>query len=189
MWKWWGVNTFGYRLLLLAGCFVAATATAKEPPAVVESVPDLKGKIEAEYPRLYALYQHLHSHPEVSLKEEQTAARLAREVRELGFEVTEKVGGHGIVGVLKNGTGPTILIRTDMDGLPVLELTGVPYASRVRMRDKDGKDVPTMHACGHDMHMTCWVTAGVDGVQDRWSGTLVFIGQPAEEIGRARCKC
>src|SRR5581483_601030 len=159
---------------------------ADAPKALIEFVPELKRKIDAELSRLEALYKHLHAHPEVSLKEEQTAARLARELREIGFDVTEKVGGHGIVGLLKNGPGPTVLVRTDMDGLPVLEQTGVPYASRVRMRDKDGKDVPTMHACGHDMHMTCWVgTARVlASSKERWQGTLVFIGQPAEEIGR-----
>src|SRR5262249_13145344 len=132
-----------------------------------------------------SLYKHFHAHPEVSLKEEQTALKLARELRELGFEVTEKVGGYGLVGVLKNGSGPTVLVRTDMDGLPVLEQTGVPYASRTRMRDKDGKDVPPRPAGGHDMHRTCWTgAAGVlTGCKDRWQGTLVFIAQPAEEIG------
>ena len=99
--------------------------------------------------------------------------------------MTEKVGGYGVVGVLKNGDGPTILVRTDMDALPVVEQTGLPYASKVRGRDKNGVDVGIMHACGHDMHMTCWVgTARVlAALKDRWSGTLMFIGQPAEEIG------
>lgn len=148
-------------------------------------VPQLQEQIVADYSRLESLYKHLHANAEVSLKEEQTAARMAKELREIGFEVTEKVGATGVVGVLKNGAGLVVLVRTDMDGLPVLERTGVPYASRKRMRDKDGKDVTTMHACGHDMHMTCWVGTArwLAAHRDRWSGTLVFIGQPAEEIG------
>ena len=114
-----------------------------------------------------------------------TAARLAKELKALGFEVTEKVGGTGVVGVLKNGKGPTILVRTDMDALPVVEETGVPYASKVKTRDKQGNEVGVMHACGHDMHMACWVgTARVlTALKDRWQGTLVFVAQPAEEIG------
>src|SRR5262249_55469678 len=128
---------------------------------------------------------HWPANRKLALQEEQTAARLARELKETGFEVTTGVGGHGVVGVLKNGDGPTVLVRTDMDALPVEERTGLPYASKVRARDRGGKEMPAMHACGHDMHMTCWVgTARVlAGLKDRWSGTLVFIGQPAEEIG------
>jgi hippurate hydrolase len=142
-------------------------------------------KIDAEVKSLDGLYKHLHAHPELSLDEEKTAARLAKELRTLGFEVTEKVGGHGIVGVLKNGDGPVVLVRTDMDALPITEKTDVPYASKVRARDKEGNDVGVMHACGHDMHMTCWVgTARVlASMKDRWRGTIVFIGQPAEELG------
>jgi hippurate hydrolase len=134
---------------------------------------------------LEALYKHLHTHPELSLHEKNSAARLAHELKEAGFEVTEAVGGYGVVGVLRNGKGPTVLVRTDMDALPVIERTGLPYASKVRVRDKDGNEVGVMHACGHDMHMTCLVgTARVlAGMKERWQGTLVFIGQPAEEIG------
>ena len=148
-------------------------------------LPPLTSSLTGDYDRLEKLYKHLHTHPELSFQEEQTAARLAKELKELGFEVTEKVGGHGVVGVLKNGKGPTVLVRTDMDALPVEEQTGLPYASKVRARDKDGNEVGVMHACGHDMHMTCWVgTARVlAALKDHWQGTLVFIGQPAEEIG------
>lgn len=146
---------------------------------------DIKKLIADNLPHLEALYKHLHTHPELSLKEVQTAARLAKELREIGFEVTEKVGGTGVVGVLRNGDGPTIMVRTDMDALPVLEQTGLPYASRVSVRGADGLETGVMHACGHDMHMTCWVgTARVlAALKDKWKGTLVFIGQPAEEIG------
>src|SRR5262245_58222148 len=114
----------------------------------------VKKKIDAEYSSLDALYKHIHANPELSLQEVRTAARLARELKELGFDVTEKVGGHGVVGVLKNGPGPTVLVRADMDALPVAEQTGLPYASKARARDKAGNDVGVMHACGHDMHMT-----------------------------------
>jgi amidohydrolase len=145
----------------------------------------VKQRVEKEYDRLEALYKHLHSNPELSLREARTSARLARELRELGFKVTEHVGGYGLVGVLKNGDGPTVMVRTDMDALPVVERTGVPYASKVRTRDKNENEVGVMHACGHDMHMTCWTgTARVlASMKDRWKGTLLFIGQPAEEIG------
>jgi hippurate hydrolase len=143
------------------------------------------GKVAAEYRSLEALYRELHANPELSLMEERTAARLTRELREVGFEVTERFGGHGIVGVLKNGTGPTLLIRTDLDGLPVQEETGLPYASKTRVKDLTGREVATMHACGHDIHMTVFTgTARIlSSLMDRWSGTLVLIGQPAEERG------
>jgi amidohydrolase len=141
--------------------------------------------LDAQLPSLLKLYKHLHSHPELSYQEEHTEARLAKEMKALGFEVTTEVGGHGIVAVLRNGKGPTVLVRTDMDALPVTEATGLPYASTVRARDQAGREVGVMHACGHDMHMTCWIgTARVlAGLKDRWRGTLVFLGQPAEEVG------
>jgi hippurate hydrolase len=156
-----------------------------EPAAVKALSQEVRKRLDAEYASLELLYKHLHSHPELSLQEVQTAARLAKELKANGFEVTEKVGGTGIVGVLKNGKGPTVLVRTDMDALPVIEKTGLSYASTVRTRDKNGNEVGVMHACGHDMHMTCWLgTARVLAqLKDRWQGTLVFIGQPAEEIG------
>jgi hippurate hydrolase len=165
-----------------ARCFHNAPAAE---PAVKERAASVRKIIDAEFPSLEALYKHIHSHPELSYEEQATAARLAKELRELGFDVTEKVGGHGVVGVLKNGPGPTILVRTDMDALPIIEQTGVPYESKVRVRDKAGNEVGVMHACGHDMHMACWVgTAKVlTGLKNQWSGTLVFIGQPAEEVG------
>lgn len=155
-----------------------------ERTALPQRTREIKKHIEAEVESLEALYQHLHSHPELSLHELQTAARMAKELKALGFEVTEKVGGTGVVAVLKNGRGPTVLVRTDMDALPVTEQTGLPYASKVRVRDKDGKEVGVMHACGHDMHMTCWVgTARVlAAMKDHWQGTLLFVAQPAEEI-------
>src|SRR5579863_1810571 len=174
--------------LLLVCLLVGAPqhgARGAEGGPTQQAAAEVKRRITATYDQLEALYKHLHTHPELSLHEVATAARLAKEARALGFEVTEKVGGTGVVAVLKNGAGPTVLVRTDLDALPVVEKTGLPYASTVRVRDKNDHEVGVMHACGHDVHMTCWVgTARVlAGMKDRWRGTLVFIGQPAEEIG------
>lgn len=142
-------------------------------------------KISAEYPSLEALYRDLHSHPELSFMETRTAALVAQELRALGFEVTEKVGNTGVVAVLKNGPGKTVLVREDMDALPLLEKTAVPYASKALVKDLAGKDSPAMHACAHDSHVTSLLgTARVlTSLRDRWSGTLILIAQPAEEIG------
>jgi amidohydrolase len=169
-------------LLAVAGGIRADNKAGTSPKALV---PEIERVIADSYPHLESLYKQLHAHPELSLQEVQTAARLAKELRDIGFQVTTHVGGQGLVAVLKNGEGPTVLVRTDMDALPVVELTGLPYASKVRARDRNGNDVGVMHACGHDMHMTCWVgTARVLAeMKDRWQGTLVLIGQPAEEIG------
>jgi hippurate hydrolase len=174
-------------ILALVTAIPAPAADAPRPAeaGLAQRAAEVRKLVDAEYPSLEALYKHLHSHPELSLHEATTAARLAHELKELGFEVTQKVGGTGVVGVLRNGPGPTVLVRTDMDALPVIEQTGLPYASKVHVRDKNDLDVGVMHACGHDMHMTCWVgTARVlSKLKDRWRGTLVFIGQPAEEVG------
>ena len=142
-------------------------------------------RVTAEYASLEAFYHDLHANPELSLMEERTSGVVAAELRRHGFEVTERVGGFGLVGVLKNGPGPTLLIRTDLDGLPVEEATGLPYASRKRVKDLAGRDVATMHACGHDLHMTVFAGTArlLASLRDRWSGTLVMIGQPAEELG------
>ncbi|MBM3997853.1 MAG: amidohydrolase [Planctomycetes bacterium] len=145
----------------------------------------IENKIDIEIDSLLGLYKQIHAQPELAFQEEKTAARLAKELRGAGFAVTEKVGGTGVVGVFKNGNGPTILVRADMDALPIVEQTGLAYASKMRLRDRDGLDVGVMHACGHDMNVASLVgTARVmTHIKDRWKGTLVFIGQPAEEIG------
>lgn len=173
---------------LAALAFTTPVAARPQPDAgkiLKDRADAVRKKIDAEYPSLETLYKYLHSHPELSLQEQQTAARLAKEMRALGWEVTEKVGGTGVVAVLKNGKGPTVLVRTDMDALPVTENTPVPYASKVRARDRSGNDVGVMHACGHDTHMTSWVGTArtLTALKDRWQGTLIFIAQPAEEIG------
>lgn len=134
---------------------------------------------------LKAMYQDLHEHPELSGKEERTSSIMADELRKLGFEVHGAIGGYGVAGVLKNGSGPVVLIRTDMDGLPIEEKTGLPYASKVRMKNNAGVDTPVMHACGHDMHMTVFIGTARALVENRknWKGTLVMIAQPSEENG------
>lgn len=145
----------------------------------------LKAAVESDYPYLEKLYRHYHANPELSFHERETAKRMAAELRELGFEVTENVGGYGLVGVMRNGEGPTVMVRADMDALPIVEATGLPYASTVTTRDDAGKEVGVMHACGHDVHMTVWTGAArqLAERQDAWQGTVVFIGQPAEERG------
>ena len=132
------------------------------------------------------LYRHLHAHPELSLQEQRTAALLAAEARAAGFTVTENVGGTGVVALLHNGPGPVVMIRTDMDALPVSEATGWSFASRVRATNPEGQAVGVMHACGHDTHMAAWVATLRRLAQERaaWSGTLMMIAQPAEELGR-----
>jgi len=180
-----------YYRLLLAALFVAAhfIANAEEGATAsvlsTELVNEVKSTLAEEYESLDALYKHFHSHPELSLNEKETAARLGQELRAAGFVVTEKVGGNGVVAVLKNGAGRTIMVRADMDALPIAESTGLPYASKVRAVDHNGRQVGVMHACGHDVNMTCLVgTARVlSAMKDKWQGTLVLVGQPAEEIG------
>jgi len=138
---------------------------------------------------LEALYLHLHQNPELSFEEKATGERLAQELRQIGFEVTSPFGGYGVVGVLKNGEGPTVLVRADLDALPILEETEKSYASKVKVEDATGATVGVMHACGHDIHMTVWtgVARSLAQLKDQWKGTLLFIGQPAEErAGGAR---
>lgn len=130
---------------------------APTPGWVKDRLADVDKKINAEIHDLVGLYQHIHANPELSLMEVNTAKRLADEVRKAGYEVTEKVGGTGVVAVLKNGPGPVVLVRTDMDGLPIIEQTGLPYASQVKVKNRDGAEVGVMHACGHDIHMASWV--------------------------------
>jgi hippurate hydrolase len=166
-------------LLLTASAWTPGAAHAAEAPS-----PVLEG-LDRLYPELDALYRDLHQNPELSLQEEKTATKLAERLRKLGFEVTQKVGGHGVVAVLRNGKGPTVMLRTDLDALPVEEKTGLPYASRVTAKDDTGQTVSVMHACGHDVHMTTWLGTAtlLARSKDRWRGTLVMVGQPAEEKG------
>jgi len=130
------------------------------------------------------MYRELHQNPELSLQEFKTAAKMARLLDDLGFEVKTGVGGNGVVGVFSNGTGPVIMLRTDMDALPVKETTGLPWASKVTVTDSQGLETPVMHACGHDFHMTVWhgTLSAMVSLKDRWHGTIVAVAQPAEEV-------
>ena len=147
--------------------------------------------VNALYPDLDAFYVDLHQTPELSMHEEKTSAKVAARLRQLGYEVTDHVGGFGVVGVMKNGKGPTVLIRADMDALPVEERTGLAYASKVTVKNDAGAVVPVMHACGHDVHMTSLVGAAalLAKAKSRWRGTLVLVGQPGEEGRTARGRC
>ena len=146
---------------------------------------EFKSYLEKDIPYLKNLYLDIHQNPEISLMEKETSIKLADELKKIGFDVTENFGGYGIVGVYKNGNGPTILYRTDMDALPMEEKTELHYASKVITKNFDGNDVGTMHSCGHDMHMTVWTGTARALVErkDDWNGTIIMIGQPAEEIG------
>jgi len=164
-------------------------------PAFAQQTPE--SIADAELPSLLTIYKDLHAHPELSTHEERSAAIVAKELKAAGCEVTERVGKYenpgatcfGVIGVMKNGAGPTVLVRTDMDALPVHEETGVPYASTVTTKSDDGKDVPVMHACGHDIHMSTFIgtARALAKSKEKWHGTIVFVGQPAEEtVGGAR---
>ncbi len=172
------------KLTLLAGVALASLAV---PSAQAQT---LDARIEKELPSLVELYKKLHAAPELSFHEKNTSAVIAAELRALGYEVTEGFGKYegnrvpyGVVAILKNGAGPTVLVRTDLDGLPVEEKTGVPYASKVRAKNDAGLDVGVMHACGHDVHMTSFIGTArmLAQLKSEWRGTVMFIGQPAEE--------
>jgi hippurate hydrolase len=176
-------------LVLTVSSFLATNALAqaapdRNPPKSTSAQAALAPQVQAVLPDVEQLYLDLHQNPELSFQEKNTSAKLADRMKKLGYEVTTGVGRTGIVAVLRNGTGSTVMFRTDMDALPVAEETGLPYASKVRVKDASGTDIPVMHACGHDIHMSAWIgTATVMAqTKDRWHGTLVMIAQPAEEI-------
>lgn len=172
-----------YAILIVSFFLLLGSGSAAEVDAVIDS--EITGLLE--------IYKYLHAHPELSYQEKETAAYLADQLRDLGFEVTEMVGeygvesltSYGLVAVMENGNGPTVMVRTDLDALPVTETTGLPYASQVRVKSESGAETGVMHACGHDMHMTSFLGTArtLTQVKDSWAGTLVMIGQPAEERG------
>lgn len=172
---------------LLALATLGAGASALAQTTITKASltqSDLRKSVAADYDKnLAALFKHFHANPELSHREFKTAARIAEEMRALGYEVTEGVGGTGVVSVMKNGAGPTVMIRADMDGLPVKEDTDLPYVSRATQEDIDGVIKPVMHACGHDTHITSLVGTARQMAARKadWSGTIVLIGQPAEE--------
>ncbi|PKP66379.1 MAG: amidohydrolase [Alphaproteobacteria bacterium HGW-Alphaproteobacteria-7] len=164
---------------------ILAGASALALLAAPAQADDLREAVAADLPALVELYQDLHANPELSFQEFETAKKLAARARALGFDVTEGVGKTGVVAVMKNGEGPTVMLRADMDGLPVIEQTGLPYASTRRAVPATGIETGVMHACGHDTHMAAWIGTAqlLSERRDQWSGTLVMILQPAEEIG------
>jgi amidohydrolase len=168
---------------ILEGLLLAVPTTAQTSPAVW-TTPSAE-QINAIYPEIESLYFDLHRTPELAMHEQQTAAKLAERMKTLGYEVTTGVGGTGIVAVLRNGKGRTVLLRTDMDALPIEEATGLPFASHVVVKSDSGTSIPVMHACGHDIHMSSWMGTAklIASNRERWHGTLIFIGQPAEETG------
>lgn len=165
--------------------FALALCAATSPLHALD-VPAAEGQVDrtldAIYPDLFRIYADIHAHPELSGQETRTAALLAAQMRDLGFTVTEQVGGTGLVAVLRNGDGPTVMVRTELDGLPMEEKTGLPYASRAQA-DYNGQPSFLAHSCGHDAHMASWIGTArtLVGMKDRWKGTLVFVAQPAEE--------
>ena len=171
-----------YLPLLLLLLFVHASWLMPQARAQNAAKDWLQGE---QLESLTRLYYYLHAHPELSFQEEQTAKRLGNELEKLGCEVTYNVGGFGVVGMLSNGSGPTVMVRTDLDGLPIIEQTNVPYASEVKVEDESGNTVGVMHACGHDVHMTnlIGVARYLGSCREQWQGTIMFVGQPAEERG------
>lgn len=171
-------------VLLLASAPLAAEPVRLAPRPGDEAQVD--AWLADKLPDVLDTYRHLHANPELSLEESNTAALLAESLRKAGYRVLQGLGGHGVIGVLENGAGPTLLIRGDMDGLPVSETTGLPYASRVTTTRPDGTTVGVMHACGHDVHVSNLIATAqlLAKLRDAWAGTLVILGQPAEELGR-----
>ncbi|MGE3396720.1 MAG: amidohydrolase, partial [Sphingomonas sp.] len=164
-------------LLLSASAMIAAAPLAAQ---------DVRGAVRADMPSLITIYRDLHAHPELSMQETRSAGILAAEARRLGFTVTTGVGGTGVVAVLENGPGPVLMLRADMDGLPIEEQTGLPFASRARGTTREGLATGIMHACGHDTHMTAWIGTArrLVAMRAQWSGTLVMIAQPGEETSQ-----
>ena len=171
-------------LAAFAALFVASLLPAHAELDVISLKKAIETSIASDYPKLDALYKDIHAHPEIAFQEEKTAAKLATEMRAIGFEVTEHVGKTGLVAIYKNGDGPTIMVRTELDGLPMEEKTGLDYASRDKT-NWNGREVFVAHSCGHDIHMASWVGTAKTllGLKDQWKGTLMFIAQPAEEVG------
>src|SRR6202163_4161939 len=176
------MNRFAKPLLASAALCAATLLPARAEIDVARLKTAIEVLVEGDYPKVDALYKDIHAHPEIAFQEEKTAAKLAAEMRALGFEVTEKVGQTGLVAIYKNGDGPTIMVRTELDALPMEEKTGLAYASH----DKtiwNGRETFVAHSCGHDIHMASWVGTAKTllGLKDQWHGTLMFIAQPAEE--------
>src|SRR3954452_12201374 len=157
-------------------------ATAALLASAAAPAASLSDSIHADMPQLMTLYRDIHANPELSMQEVRTPALLAPKMRALGFQVTEHVGKTGLVAVMRNGPGPVLLIRADMDALPVVEQTGLPFASKVRGKTLDGVEADVMHACGHDTHVATWLGTArqLAAMKNQWSGTVVMVLQPGE---------
>jgi len=173
------MKRFGHLSVVLLMTIVAAHGQATKPESAVAS----PRQVNAVYPEVEALYIDLHRNPELAFHEQQTAGKLAERTRALGYEVTTGVGGTGIVALLRNGAGPTVMLRTELDALPILEKTGLAFASTVVVKDASGNATPVAHSCGHDLHMSAWFGTAKLMAENRqlWHGTLMLVGQPAEE--------
>jgi amidohydrolase len=177
------MTQFTKTLLASTALFAATLMPAHAELDVAHLKAVIETSVENDYPKLDALYKDIHAHPELAFQEVNTAAKLAAAMREIGFEVTEKVGKTGLVAIYKNGDGPTIMVRTELDALPMEEKTELPYASHDKTTWR-GRETFVAHSCGHDIHMASWVGTAktLVGLKDQWHGTLMFIAQPAEEI-------
>jgi len=162
---------------------VAAISSQVQAQGVDRLAPEVAGLVAGMYPHLETIYRDIHSHPELGFEEVRTAALLAAEMRTLGFQVTEKVGKTGVVAIYRNGAGPTVMVRTELDALPMEEKSGLPYASKAKALF-NGRDTYVAHSCGHDIHMASWIGSAraLVAMKDKWQGTLMFVAQPAEEL-------
>ena len=175
-------------LIAMAGLMLSATPGLAATFDIASTKASIDGLLDRDYPHLDALYKDIHSHPELGFQEVNTAGKLAREMRALGFEVTEHVGKTGVVALYRNGPGPKVLVRTELDALPMEEKTGLAYASRAKAI-WNGRETFVDHSCGHDIHMAAWVgtATALVALKERWSGTVMFIAQPSEEsVGGAK---
>lgn len=170
------------RVISFVSCALAVMSAAT---LSAQQKAGIQTEVQTAYAQSELLYKDLHSHPELSSQETETAAKLATQLRQLGYAVTTGVGGTGVVAILKNGNGPTVMLRTELDALPVAENTGLSFASTVHTKNEAGQDVSVMHACGHDLHMAAWMGSAriMAGNRSTWKGTLMLIAQPAEETG------
>ena len=186
--KHMSATKFPWSGLALAALLGLASAASAADVAGTRAAID-RG-FDAQYPHIEALYKDIHSHPELAFQETRTAARLAAEMRALGYEVTEGIGKTGLVALYKNGPGPTVMVRTELDALPMPEKTGLPHASTVKQMWRDA-ETPVAHSCGHDIHMAAWVAVAktLIDLKDQWNGTVMFVAQPAEEGGGGARPC
>jgi len=169
-------------IVLIFSLYPQSVTNLKAEDSDSNKLPEL---VDNDYDQLESIYKQLHRNPELSFQEKETSSFIAEELKKLGYNVTTNIGGYGVVGLLKNGSGPVVMVRTDMDALPIKELTGLPYKSTKTAVDESGNEIPVMHACGHDIHMTVFLGAAdiMSQLKNSWNGTLMMVAEPAEEMG------